>query len=236
MSSTTFTIDIWSDVMCPWCLVGWGNLSQAIGRLHGEIAVDIRWRAFELNPDMASEGEERTAHLARKYGGTPDQARAVQGRMREAADGAGVSLDYQGGAPEPAAMMWNTFAAHKLLHWAGEAYGGDAQTRLKIALFEAHFNQRRNVGDEAVLLEVADSVGLPRDAAAAALSDDATGAAVRAEERMAWERNITGVPAVVIAEKFLIPGAQSPEVYATALRRVAEKLAVQAAPNSPRPS
>ena len=103
----TLRIDIWSDVMCPWCLVGWGSLQKGLQQLEGEIEAEIRWHAFELNPDMAPEGEERTAHIARKYGTTTEQSKAVQGRMREAADNAGVSLDYEGGEPEPTGMMGN---------------------------------------------------------------------------------------------------------------------------------
>ena len=100
----TLRIDIWSDVMCPWCLVGWGSLQKGLEQLDGEIEADIRWHAFELNPDMPPEGEESTAHIARKYGSTPEQSKAVQGRMREAAQNAGVSLDYAGPDPEPQAM------------------------------------------------------------------------------------------------------------------------------------
>lgn len=220
------TIDIWSDVMCPWCLVGWGNLRQGLDQLGGEIDADIRWHAFELNPDMAAEGEDRTQHIARKYGRTVEESRAVQSRMREAADAAGVSLDYEGEAdPAPPAMMWNTFAAHCLLTWALDTAGAEKQTELKLALFRAHFNERRNVGARDVLLDVAESVGLDRAGALAALTDPAIAARVRAEERQAWDMNITGVPAMVIEGKFLIPGAQAPDAYATALRRVAEKVA-----------
>lgn len=221
----TLRIDIWSDVMCPWCLVGWGSLQKGLAQLEGEIEADIRWHAFELNPDMPPEGEESAAHIARKYGSTPDQSKAVQGRMREAAQNAGVSLDYEGGDPEPPRWMWNTFDAHKLLTWAGEAHGAEKQTELKLALFEAHFNQRRQIGDHAVLLDVADSVGLDRAAAEAALASEEWAHKVRAEERAAWDFNITGVPAMIVENKFMIPGAQPPEAYADALRRVAQKTA-----------
>ena len=220
----TLRIDIWSDVMCPWCLVGWGNLQKGLAQLEGEIEADIRWHAFELNPDMPREGEESTAHIARKYGSTPEQSKAVQGRMREAAQGAGVSLDYEGPAPEPQRWMWNTFKAHKLLTWAGETFGPEKQTELKLALFRAHFNERRAIGDEGVLLDVATAVGLDRAAAEAALASEEWAHKVRIEERAAWDLNITGVPAMVVEHKFMIPGAQPPEAYATALRRVAEKL------------
>jgi len=221
----TLRIDIWSDVMCPWCLVGWGSLQKGLAQLEGEIEADIRWHAFELNPDMPPEGEESTAHIARKYGSTPDQSKAVQGRMREAAQNAGVSLDYQGEDPEPPRWMWNTFDAHKLLTWAGEAHGAEKQTELKLALFEAHFNRRRQIGDHEVLLDVADSVGLDRGAAEAALASEEWAHKVRAEERAAWDFNITGVPAMIVENKFMIPGAQPPEAYADALRRVAQKTA-----------
>ena len=220
----TLSIDIWSDVMCPWCLVGWGNLRQALDTLEGEIEAEVRWHAFELNPDMPPEGEESTAHIARKYGRTLKQSCAVQGQMREAAERAGVSLDYEGPEPAPEAMMWNTFDAHKLLTWAGEEHGAAKQTELKLALFRAHFNERREIADHAVLLDIAQSVGLDRAAAEAALANEEIAHKTRAEERAAWDLNITGVPAMVVENKFMIPGAQPPEAYADALRRVAEKI------------
>ena len=221
----TLRIDIWSDVMCPWCLVGWGSLQKGLEQLDGEIEADIRWHAFELNPDMPPEGEESTAHIARKYGSTPEQSKAVQGRMREAAQNAGVSLDYDGPDPEPQRWMWNTFDAHKLLTWAGEEHGAARQTELKLALFRAHFNERRKIADHDVLLDVAEAAGFDRAGAEAALASEELAHKVRAEERAAWDLNITGVPAMVVENKFMIPGAQPPEAYADALRRVAEKAA-----------
>ena len=220
----TLTIDIWSDIMCPWCMVGWGNLRQALATLEGEIDADIRWHAFELNPDMPAEGEDCTAHLARKYGRSFEQSHDVQVRMRDAAKTAGVSLNYEGPKPAPDAMMWNTFEAHKLLTWALEEYGTKAQTRLKLALFEAHFNQRRRIGDRDVLLDIASEAGLNREAAAAALGSEAVARKTRAEQRAAMEMNITGVPAMIVEGRFMIPGAQPPEAYVSALRRVAEKV------------
>lgn len=219
------TIDIWSDVMCPWCLVGWGNLSQALDQLDGEIEADVRWHAFELNPDMPEEGEERTAHIARKYGRTIEQSRDVQGQMRTAAEAAGVSLDYEGDDPAPDAMMWNTFEAHKLLTWTAEQHGAAKQTQLKLALFKAHFNERRRIGEREVLLDLAEKVGLDRAAASAALDDEEVAHKTRAEERAAWDMNISGVPAMILEGRFMVPGAQPPEAYANALRRVAEKTA-----------
>jgi predicted DsbA family dithiol-disulfide isomerase len=221
------TIDIYSDVMCPWCLIGYGQLTRALGELEGEIAAEIRWRPFELNPQMPPEGEEQEAHLRRKYGRPAEEGAALRGRMKTIAEEAGVSLSYDGEAPEgkgaPPAMMWNTRDCHKLLTFALEEAGPAVQTALKLALFRAHFNERRSLGDRAVLLDIAAEAGLHREAAKAALDDPDLEARVLAEEAQAWDMNISGVPAMIVEGKFLIPGAQAPEVYVTALRRVAEK-------------
>lgn len=223
------TIDIYSDVMCPWCLIGYGQLSKALGELEGEIEAQLRWRPFELNPDMPPEGEEQEAHLQRKYRRSAEEGAAIRGQMKAIADSAGVSLTYDGEEEAPRAMMWNTRDAHKLLTWALEEAGPQVQTQLKLALFRAHFNQRRNVSDPTVLLDIAASVGLHREAAKAALADAELEARVVAEERQAWDLNISGVPAMIVSvasgAKFMIPGAQSPETYVTALRRVAERSA-----------
>ena len=218
------TIDIYSDVMCPWCLIGHGQLTKALGELEGEIEAQVRWRPFELNPNIPVEGEGQEAHLQRKYGRSAEEGAEVRGKMKAIADEAGVSLTYEGDAdPVPPAMVWNTRECHKLLGFAIEEAGAQVQTALKLALFRAHFNQRANLSDRDVLLDIAASVGLHRQAAKTALEDADLEARVEAEERQAWDLNITGVPAMVINGKFMIPGAQSPETYVNALRRVAAK-------------
>lgn len=219
----TLTIDIYSDVMCPWCLIGYGQLTKALGELEGEIAAEIRWRPFELNPQMPAEGEEQEAHLQRKYRRPAAEGAALRGQMKAIAEGAGVSLFYEGEGEAPPAMMWNTRDCHKLLAFALEQAGPQVQTALKLALFRAHFNERRNLGDRTVLLDIAAGVGLHREAAKAALDDPDLEARVLAEEAQAWDMNISGVPAMIVEGKFMIPGAQAPEVYVNALRRVAEK-------------
>jgi predicted DsbA family dithiol-disulfide isomerase len=214
------TIDIWSDVMCPWCVIGYHQLLKGLALVAGEIEAEIRWRPFELNPDMPPEGEEQGAHVVRKYGRSPEQVAAGREQMLRIAERAGCSLAWAGEGEAPPAMMRNTFLAHKLLAWTLDSAGPQAQTRLKLALFEAHFQHRRDVGDPAVLLTVAAEQGLEREGAGAALADEALGQRVRSEEAAAWDMNITGVPAMLVEGKFLIPGAQEPEVYADALRRV----------------
>ena len=217
------TIDIWSDVMCPWCVIGYKNLEAALAGLEGEIEAEIRWLPFELNPDMPPEGEESRAHIARKYGRTPEQAEAGRTMMAERAAAAGFPFDYTGPGDPPRSMLWNTFDAHKLLKWTLDSAGPKAQTRLKLALFAAHFQQRRNVGNRDVLLDVVEEQGLDRAAAMAALDDPQIAAEVRAEEQLAFDNNVSGVPAMVIDRKFIVPGAQDPETYANVLRKVVGK-------------
>ncbi len=214
------TIDIWSDVMCPWCIIGYKNLQSGLTQLAGEIEAEVRWLPFELNPDMPPEGEESVAHIARKYGRTLEQAAAGREQMRAAGDRAGYSFAYSGETPEPPSMLWNTFLAHRLLKWVLVEHGAEVQNRLKLALFDAHFQQRRNVGEATVLLDIAGEIGLDRAAAEAALADQTLAAIVREEERAAYDSNITGVPAMIVNGKYLIPGAQEPETYVNALRRV----------------
>ncbi|QFT78344.1 DsbA family oxidoreductase [Erythrobacter sp. THAF29] len=218
------TIDIYSDVMCPWCAIGYGQLTRALDALEGEIEAEIRWRPFELNPDMPSEGEEQEAHLQRKYRRTVEEGAAVRGQMKAIAEEAGVSLSYEGNETQaPPAMMWNTRDAHKLLAFALEQAGPEVQTQLKLALFKAHFNERKRIGDRDVLLDIAAGVGLHREAAKAALEDEELEARVIGEERQAWDLNISGVPAMIVNGKFMVPGAQPPETYVNVLRRVVEK-------------
>ena len=218
--SERVAIDIWSDVMCPWCVIGYKALERALDTLDGEIEAEVRWLPFELNPGMPPEGEDSQAHIARKYGRTSEQAAEARAMMARRAEAVGFPFDYAGEGEPPPAMMWNTFAAHKLLRWALVEHGPKAQTRLKLALFAAHFQHRRRIGECAVLLDIAEEQGLDRQTAAAALDDEALGRLVRTEEKRAWDLNITGVPAMVIDGRFLVPGAQEPETYAAALRRV----------------
>jgi predicted DsbA family dithiol-disulfide isomerase len=217
------SIDIYSDVMCPWCLIGYGQLTKALAQLDGEIDAEIRWRPFELNPQMPMEGEGQEVHLQRKYGRPAEEGARIRGQMKAIAESAGVSLSYEGDGEAPPAMMWNTRDCHKLLAFALEEAGPQVQTALKLALFRAHFNERKKVSDRALLLEIAASIGLHREAAKAALDDPDLEARVLTEEAQAWDMNISGVPAMIVEGKFLIPGAQAPEVYVNALRRVAEK-------------
>ncbi len=212
----TLHIDFVSDVACPWCAVGLASLESALGQLQGEVAADLRFQPFELNPQMGPEGQDVTEHLTQKYGSTPEQ----QAKAREgiAARGASVGFAFR---KEGRGRVWNTFDAHRLLTWAGEQ-GAQQQRDLKMALLKAYHGEARNVSDPAVLAEVAASVGLDRAQAEQVLASDRYAAEVREQEKEWQQMGISAVPSVVINRKHLIQGGQPPEVFAQALRQVAE--------------
>lgn len=208
------TVDIVSDVMCPWCIIGWLKFERVMAHFAGRLAFRVQWHPFELNPDMPPEGEDAAAHVMRKYGISAEQSRANTGRMAGIAAELGFTFNRG-----PDFRMRNSFDAHRLLSWAGaleepeqEAATG-VQTALKLALFRAHFTDNRDVGDAEVLADVAASVGLDRTRAAAILASGEFGEMVRTEEAYWADQNITGVPAFILAGRMLIPGAQDPEAF-----------------------
>jgi predicted DsbA family dithiol-disulfide isomerase len=203
-------VDVISDVVCPWCFIGYAQLEKAleIAGLEG----DIRWHPFELNPQMSREGEDIADHVRRKYGATPEQSAVTRGQMKAIAEPLGI--DFSGRSQR----IWNTFDAHRLLHWAKDS---GRQTALKLALFDAYFTAGADVSDRAVLLEAVEAAGLDRAAAEAVLESGAEGEAVRALEAKWWEMGISGVPTFIIAEKGMVMGAQEPERLALALRKMA---------------
>jgi predicted DsbA family dithiol-disulfide isomerase len=214
-------VDIWSDVMCPWCAVGYTQFAKAIEQLDGELDVEVRWMPFELNPDLPPEGKLQDRHLAEVYGRSPEDVAAMRTQMQTTAERAGFPMAYTGEGEAPPAMMWNTFEAHKLLRWALADHGPEAQTRLKVELLKAHFQQRRNVGDREVLLDIAAAEGFDRGKAAEALADEALAIATRMEEQRGRDAGINSVPSFVVDGRYLIQGAREAEDYAQMLRQVA---------------
>jgi predicted DsbA family dithiol-disulfide isomerase len=184
--------------------------------------VTTRWMPFELNPDLPPEGKDQQKHIAEVYRRSPEDVAAMRDQMQQRAASAGFSMDWSGEGQEPAAWMWNTFEAHKLLRWALAVHGPEAQGRLSEALFRAHFQQRRPIGEREVLLDIAHEEGFDRAQATAALDEDALAIATRMEEKRGLEMGINSVPSFIVNGRYLIPGAQEPEVYAATLRRVAE--------------
>jgi len=208
-------IDFVSDVSCPWCAIGLNALEQAIDRLDGEVAVDLHFQPFELNPQMAPEGEDATEHLVRKYGSTPEQLE----RNREAIRARGAALGFTFG---PRGRVYNTFDAHRLLHWAA-LEGADKARALKHALLRAYFTDGEDVSSADVLVRVAAATGLDAERARAILASDEYADEVRTQERYFTDRGIHSVPAIILDGRHLISGGQPVEVFEGALRQIAER-------------
>ena len=217
-------IDFVSDVACPWCAVGLNALERALEKIGDTIPVEIHFQPFELNPTMAAEGADAGDYLKAKYGMSDAQLAHNRGVIRERGAAVGFAFGDR-------LRVWNTFDAHRLLHWAGlqDRASADAaglqdigkQRALKHALLTAYHGQGRNPGASDVLVELATAVGLDAAEAAAVLADGRYADEVRAAEQ-AWQRaGINSVPAVVIDQKHLISGGQPPEVFEQALRRIA---------------
>ncbi len=207
-------IDFVSDVSCPWCAVGLASLQTALKRLDGAVEVDITFQPFELNPAMVPEGEDTTEHLAKKYGATPEQAAATRESIR--ARGAELGFTFN---LDRRTRIYNTFDAHRLLHWA---HLEGRQLALKQALLKAYFTDGENPSDHAVLARVAVEVGLDGVQAQAILASDTYSAEVRQQEQFYTQQGIHSVPAVVINGRHLVSGGQPPEVFEKALRQIAE--------------
>ena len=220
MTKPKVMVDIWSDVMCPWCAIGYTQFARAVAQLGGEIEVEARWMPFELNPDLPPEGVSQEEHLGKVYGRSPEELAEMRRAMLARAEAVGFPMTEAGPGGAPA-MMWNTFEAHKLLRWALATQGPEAQTRLKVALLKAHFQQRRNVSDPEVLRDIAEGEGFDRALAAEALADEALAAATRIEEERGRRAGINSVPSFVVNGKYLIQGAREPEDYANLLLQVA---------------
>jgi predicted DsbA family dithiol-disulfide isomerase len=205
-------IDIVSDVVCPWCIIGFKQLQRALMELGDEVEVELHWHPFELNPQMPPEGQDLREHIGQKYGTTPEQSQAARMRLTQIAESLGIEFRFYEGM-----RIYNTFRAHQLLHWAGEQ---GKQTELEMALFESYFSRQENVGDEEVLAAVAGHAGLGEDEARAVLNDGRYVDTVRDQQRFWLSKGIHAVPSFIFNQRYLIPGAQDPEVFAAALNKL----------------
>jgi len=213
-------IDIVSDVVCPWCIIGLKQVEQALTLVDQDIAAETHWHPFQLNPHMPPEGEDTAEHIARKYGSTPEQSHANRQRLSDIGDSVGFAFNYGEGM-----RIYNTFNAHKLLTIFGSERGWRAQTSLKMALFTAYFQDRRDVSDTEVLCDIAEAQGMDRAVALAWINDAALTETVRAEMEHWTDQNITGVPAIIFDQKYMVPGAQSAETFADVINKVLTKRA-----------
>ena len=218
--TTALKIDFVSDVSCPWCVIGLQALDQALARVGGDITAELHFQPFELNPGMAPEGQEITEHITQKYGITPAQAAANRENIR--ARGAELGFKFSM-ADEPGGgrhRIYNTFDAHRLLHWA-ELEGAGKQKALKEALFKAYFTDGQSPASHEVLVRVAGEVGLDAARAREILASSAYADEVREREQFYQSQGIHSVPAVIINERHLISGGQPVEVFEQALRQIA---------------
>ncbi len=204
-------IDFVSDVACPWCAVGLNSLERALDQLGDAVSVELAFHPFELNPKMAPEGEDVAEHLARKYGLSPQQLEQGRATLRDR--GAAVGFEFG-----PRERIWNTFDAHRLLHWAGLE---GRQRELKHALLRAYHGRGENPGAADVLVQAAAEAGLDAERAREVVASGRYADEVRAEERHWQELGIQAVPSVVVNGRHLIQGGQPPEVFERALRQLA---------------
>ncbi|MCT7943688.1 MULTISPECIES: DsbA family oxidoreductase [Shewanella] len=213
MAPKTLQIDIVSDVMCPWCIVGYKRLQQALSTFTA-IDVQITWHPFELNPDMGKDGQHLGEHLAEKYGSTPQQSQQNRANLTAIGKTLDIAFNFT-----DQSRIYNTFNAHQLLQWAKSF---NKQTALKLALFEAYFQQQQNIADNEVLLNVVETVGLDRELAKTVLASQQYANTVRAEQSLWQGRGISAVPAIVFNQQYLISGAQSAEYLVETIKQLQE--------------
>jgi len=202
-------------VACPWCAIGLASLQQALTQLDGTLKAEIHLQPFELNPNLPFEGEDATEHLMGKYGIGEEQLEANRAAIRERAAALGLAFNLRKGS-----RVYNTFDAHRLLHWA-ELQNNELALVLKRALLRAYFGDGENVADRDVLVRIARETGLDADAARRVLDSDEFADAVRAQERHFQQAGIQSVPATIVNGQYLISGGQPPEAFERALREIA---------------
>jgi predicted DsbA family dithiol-disulfide isomerase len=208
-------IDFVSDVACPWCAVGLASLERALDKLDGEVSAEIHFQPFELNPGMAAGGQDASEYLTQKYGSTPVQQKASRDAIR--ARGAAVGFEFR---EEGRGRIYNTFNAHRLLHWAG-LQDASRQHALKKALLTAYHGQGRSPEDLEVLLDAVRQAGLDPARAREILDSDEYAREVRESEQRFQELGIHAVPSVIVNDRHLIQGGQPPEMFEQALRQIA---------------
>jgi predicted DsbA family dithiol-disulfide isomerase len=213
--SKQLRIDFVSDVSCPWCAIGLSSLELALARVKGEVAVDMHFQPFELNPNMGPDGQDIVEHITEKYGATAEQQASSREMIRQRGADVGFSFDM-----ERRGRIYNTFDAHRLLSWAEEE---GRQRDLKMALFEAYFTNCEDPSKHDVLLNAVERVGLDRERAQLILASDEYADEVREREQFFQRAGVHSVPAIIINQRHLISGGQPPEVFEQALRDIAAR-------------
>uniref|UniRef100_E1TEC3 DSBA oxidoreductase n=1 Tax=Burkholderia sp. (strain CCGE1003) TaxID=640512 RepID=E1TEC3_BURSG len=208
--SQPLTIDFVSDIACPWCAIGLSSLQLALSRLGDAVDAQLVVHPFELNPQMGPEGEAIVDYLGKKYGRTPEQIEQTQAMIRER----GASVGFNFG---PRTHVYNTFDAHRLLHWAGLE---GKQLPLKLALMRAYHSEGRDPSNHDVLVETAQSVGLDADTARKVLQSGDYADEVRAEEHEYQSHGIQSVPAIIFNRRYLVSGGQPVETFEQVISQI----------------
>ena len=213
-------IDFVSDVACPWCVVGLKSLMKALEAVGDQVDAEIHFQPFELNPDMPAEGENTFEHVQKKYGSTQEKSAAARQAIRENGEALGFTFNYG-----PQSRIWNTFDAHRLLHWAGLE---GKQLELKEALFKANFTDQLSTSDHEVLVNAAKAAGLDARRARQVLASDEFAKEVRSDEQLWRNRGIQAVPSIIFNERWMIQGGQPPRVFEMAIRQIIDGTAQEA--------
>ncbi|WP_114766772.1 DsbA family oxidoreductase [Vibrio rhodolitus] len=212
----TIRIDIVSDIVCPWCVIGYKRLCKALDLVQPDISADIYWHPFELNPAMPIQGQNLREHLAEKYGTTPKASEMARATLTQLGKDVGFDFHFT-----DSMRIYNTRQAHQLLLWAQSQ---NQQPALQAALFDAYFTQNQNIAEPNNLLNIAANIGLERSIAETVIQDKDWAQAVAKTEQQWLEAGITAVPAIIFAHKHLVSGAQNIEVYVQVLRELAASI------------
>jgi predicted DsbA family dithiol-disulfide isomerase len=205
-------LDIFSDPVCPWCYIGKANLDRAL-EAHADHPFRIEWHPFQLNPDMPSEGVDKHDYLAAKFG--EDRLVQMHLRLKEASRAAGAEID-----PDTPRRMPNTLDAHRLIHWAGLE---GRQTAVVSAIMRAYWREGRDIGNAGVLADIAAASGMDRAVTARLLASDADTDDIRARDADARAKGVSAVPTFLIAQQYVVSGAQPPEVWGRVIEEFVEK-------------
>jgi predicted DsbA family dithiol-disulfide isomerase len=205
-------LDIFSDPVCPWCYIGKANLDRAL-EAHADHPFRIEWHPFQLNPDMPAEGVDKHDYLAAKFG--EDRLVQMHLRLKEASRAAGAEID-----PDTPRRMPNTLDAHRLIHWAGLE---GRQTAVVSAVMRAYWREGRDIGNAGVLADIAAAAGMDRAVTARLLASDADADDIRARDADARAKGVSAVPTFLIAQQYVVSGAQPPEVWGRVIEELVEK-------------
>jgi len=210
---TRITVDVVSDVVCPWCFMGQKRLDKAVASL-ADIEVEVRWRPFQLDPTIPPEGKERRAYMLAKFG-SEERIRQIHARIEPLGEAEGIAFDFGAIKVSP-----NTLDAHRVIRWAATA-GNEVQNRLVRDLFSLYFEQGQNIGDRTILAATATRAGMDASVIETLLPSDADVEAVQNEIAMASRMGITGVPCFLLEQKYAVMGAQDTGTLVDAIRQVA---------------